>query len=268
MFLVVQLVAVCTGMGGLMTMLRDRLLLKFWVDWSTFILKVFFTEYVLTIYLFSSFPHASGLGSESRQYLGRNDGDMQNFRFRNIQTDRRYRSRRCPHSNARHHFLDGSRGRSYTEERLQFQNWYLECWLCRSWDVGGDEALDGWRDGGSYVQGWQVSAPFFLKFTLLHSCSNRNCHHLCRMTSFWARTHTTLDKNVSPCTTFFFWPWSPTHVSQKVTPKSDRLQRSSENIPISCSHLSGNLLDSLNQNSRPFYDYWLFLSPFHLLRSV
>ena len=39
---------------------------------------------ILTIYPFSSFPDSSGLGFESRQYLGRNDGDMQDLRFRNL----------------------------------------------------------------------------------------------------------------------------------------------------------------------------------------
>ena len=34
----------------------------------------------------------------------------------------------------------------------------------------------------------------------------------------------------------------------EVTLKSVQLQRSSEKIPISCSRLIGNLLDSLNQN--------------------
>ena len=58
-------------------------------------------------------------------------------------------------------------------------------------------------------------------------------------------------------------------ISQKVTPKSDRLQRSSENIPISCSHLIGNLLDSLNQTQERSLttDFFFYLRS-HLLRSV
>lgn len=179
---------------------------------------------------------------------------MQNFRFRNFQTDRRHRPWRCPHSDARHHFLDGTRGRSYAEERLQLQNWYLECRLRRSWDVGRNEALDGWRDRGSYVQGifFLGSSTPFRFFDFLHSCSNQNCHHLCRRTSFWVRKQTTLDRNVSPCTISFFWPliFYSLCISKKVTLKSVRLQRSSENIPISCSQLIGNLLDSLNQKSQ------------------
>ena len=152
MFLAVRLVVVCTDMGNLTTMLRDRLLLRFWVGWSIFIRKVSFTEYVLPTYLLPSFPHFFGLGFESRQYFGRNVRDMQNLRFWNFQTDRRS-PWRCLHSNARHHFLDGARGRPYSEERLQFQDWYLECRLRCTWDVGRNEAVDGRRNGGSHVQG-------------------------------------------------------------------------------------------------------------------
>lgn len=69
----------------------------------------------------SSFSHLFGLGFESRQYFGRNVRDVQNLRFRDFKTNRR-----CPwwclHGNARHRFLDGTRGRPYSEKRLQFQN--------------------------------------------------------------------------------------------------------------------------------------------------
>lgn len=46
----------------------------------------------------------------------------------------------------------------------------------------------------------------------------------------------------------FFLTFNLLLISQKVTLKSVRLLRSFENIPISCSRLIGNLLDSLNQN--------------------